>query len=113
MCRKADLAFWYMRSKYCSWWRRRVATPELHEAEYALWVEALAGYSFVQIKGAVYVVRRHYQFRPPYAWEFVRLMDSLAGRPVDCVTGKRFDAPVAGDASRRFFSEVKGLLGGG
>lgn len=112
MCKKTDLAFWYMRSKYCSWWTRRVSTPARFDAEYALWAEALAAYSFVQIRDAAFVVRRDFKFRPPTAAEFVRLMDRRAGRPVDWVTGRRFDAPVHGDVSRRFLGEIKSILGG-
>jgi hypothetical protein len=108
---KVDLAFWYMRSKYCGWWGRRVATPELLAAERAEWGGVLASYSRKQITDAAYVMRRDFKFRPPRAAEFARLMDRRAGRPMDAVTGRRFDAPVHGDESKRFFLGIKSILG--
>lgn len=89
-----------------------MATPAKFEAEYALWVEALAAYSFAQIRDAAFVVRRDFKFRPPTAVEFARLMDKRAGRPVDFVTGKRFDAPVHSSTSRQSLNAIKTMLGG-
>jgi len=109
---KVDLAFWYLRSKYSSWWLRRVSTPEKLAVEYELWAEALVPYSAGQVRDAAYVMRRDFRFRPPTADEFARLMDRRAGRPRDFVTGRRFDRPVHGEGSRRFFSEIKSVLGG-
>lgn len=109
---KVDLAFWFMRSKYCSWWARRVATPELLEAERKAWADVLSRYTVGQIRDAAYVMRRDFKFRPPHADEFARLMDGRAGRPKDFVTGRRFDRPIHSDESKRFFSGVRSILGG-
>ncbi|MGZ4955292.1 MAG: hypothetical protein ACXV8Q_09270 [Methylobacter sp.] len=108
---KVDLAFWYLRSKYCSWWVRRVATPELLAAERVEWGRVLESYSRRQIKDAAFVMRRDFKFRPPRAAEFARLMDRRASRPMDAVTGRRFDAPVHSGESKRFFLGIKSILG--
>ena len=89
-----------------------MATPELLQAERLRWGNALERYSIKQIEDAAFVVRRYFQWRPPHADEFARLMDKRAGRPMDRVSGKRFDAPVASEASKRFFNETKSILGG-
>jgi len=108
---KVDLAFWYMRSKYCSWWSRRVSTPELLDTERRLWSEMLESYSFRQIRDGAFVVRRYYRFRPPYASEFARLMDRRANRPIDVMTGRRFDRPEHSATSRQCLSAIKAMLG--
>jgi hypothetical protein len=109
---KVDLAFWYLRSKYCSWWLRRVSTPELEAAERAEWGRVLGSYSRKQIKDAAFVMRRDFKFRPPRTAEFARLMDRRAARPMDAVTGRRFDRPVHTDVSMRSLGKIKAMLGG-
>jgi hypothetical protein len=108
---KVDLAFWYLQSKYCSWWQRRVSTPEKLASEREQWAEVLVPYSKGQVRDAAYVMRRDFKFRPPSAAEFARLMDRRAGRPKDFATGRRFDRPVHSDESKRFFLGIKSILG--
>jgi hypothetical protein len=111
MSRKVDFVFYVLRSKYCSWWERRVINPGDYEREVRQWSEALARYSMKQIKEAAYRCRERWQYRPPFANEFVLFMDDLASRPFDPVTRKHFDRPVKSDGSDRFFSDIKQRLG--
>lgn len=103
--------FYLLRSKYCTWWEARIADPGDNNREVRQWTEALANYSMKQIKEAGYRCRERWQYRPPYANEFVRFMDEMAQRPRDLITGARFDRPVKSNGSDKFFSNIKEKLG--
>ena len=108
---KVDKVFSYMASKYCSWWQKRVETPELEKDERERWEKALEPFTSRQINQGLHICRKHYGYRPPYAQEFVELVNKQRRRPVDPFYRKvRVDAPVVTKQSRQFFSDVKQML---
>lgn len=106
---RVDLAWRYLRRMYTRWWARRVSTPERFAHEREQWTRALAHYSGRQIVDAAMVMRKNFHC-PPSAQAFARLMDRRAGRPVDFVTGRKFDTPMHSELSKVSISELKNLL---
>lgn len=104
------LVFARMKIKYCTWWVRRINTPEKSQAEWARWRAALSGLTIVQVREGLTGMRRFYQFRPPTAGEFVRLVNRQERRPVSPFTGQRVDPVALSDPARDFFRQAKQLL---
>ena len=109
--KKVDKVFTYMASKYCSWWQKRVETPALEKEERERWGQALSPFTSRQINQGLQICRKHYGYRPPYAQEFVELINKQMRRPVDPFNRKvRVDPPVVTKRSRQFFSDAKRML---
>lgn len=105
---KVDRVFSYLNSKYCSWWRKRIETPELEALERKQWEAALSPYSMREITSALPLCKRYHDYRPPFPDEFVKLIARQQRRPMEPFQRKRrIDAPVSGPAAERFFSDVK------
>ncbi len=98
---KTDLVFDFFTSKYCTWWtERRIGTPEKHETEREQWRAALRPYSPGQVRSALGLCRRNFQFRPPFPYEFVLLIDkSEKPNPVPQT-----------EAAKNFFNHAREVL---
>lgn len=108
---KVDKVFSYMTSKYCSWWKKRVETPELEKDEREQWGQALAPFTSRQINQGLQICRKHYGWRPPYANEFVELVNKQRRRPVEPFNRRyQINQPHVTDQSKRFFSEIRRVL---
>ena len=104
------MVFERMRVKYCSWWKRRIDTPEKLEAERRAWRAVVCGMSIVVLRDGLLVMRKHFAYHPPTAQEFADLVRKLEARPINQFTGKPIDPVVKTHAADLFFQTARQLL---